>query len=68
MDLVQQWWESVVWIGQLRSSQKLEAVGKREGKKEGGCRRATVQELTEVIPTFSAEMCPQTWLDRVKLI
>lgn len=68
VDLVQQWWKSFVWIGLLRSSQKLDAVGKREEEKEGGCRRAAAQELTEVIPTFSAEMCPQTGLDRVKLI
>lgn len=46
VDLVQQWWESVVCKGLLRSSQKLDAVGKREEEKEGGCRRATVQELT----------------------
>lgn len=60
VDLVQQWWKSVVWTGLLRSSQELDAVGKREEEKEGGCRRATGQELTEDIPTFSAEMCPQT--------
>lgn len=45
VDLVQQLWKSVVWIGLLRSSQKLDAVGKREEEK-GRCRRATGQELT----------------------